>query len=91
VLVHTNHYQASVPPQLAETYRPRGADTLYRLHRLEQRLSACASAVGDGGMRKLLADALQDHFGHPTASAPTPTPRWTGCASGARCARRWST
>lgn len=65
VLVHTNHYQVSVPPQLAETYRPRGADSLFRLHRLEQGLRACRTAGGEGGMRKVLADALRDHFGHP--------------------------
>ncbi len=65
VLVHTNHFVAGFPPQVADSYRPTSTDSLYRLERTQRNLRRCRTA-GDGeDVRAGIEAALADHFGYP--------------------------
>jgi isopenicillin-N N-acyltransferase-like protein len=65
VLVHGNHYQAFLPAPLAATYRPGSPDSLYRAPRLAAALRPARDEQAPGGVRKVIAAGLRDHFGHP--------------------------
>jgi isopenicillin-N N-acyltransferase-like protein len=67
ILVHTNHFIAFVPEQIAATYRPFSVNSLWRLDRLQRGLQAVRSATGPDGVRTAIATALRDHFGHPNS------------------------
>ena len=58
-LVHTNHYLAEIPPEIAATYRP-SPDSILRYGRARQLMAEAAChgvTVGD------LKAMLRDHFG----------------------------
>src|SRR6266542_6632903 len=75
ILVHTNHFIAFVPEQIAATYRPFSVNSLWRLPRLERGLKAVRTAVGATGVRDAIADTLRDHFGHPNSLCKHDDPR----------------
>ena len=82
-LVHTNHYLAEIPPEIAATYRP-SPDSILRYGRARQLMAEAARhgvTVGD------LKAMLRDHFGggrgictHPVA-ARGPHQRWETVAA----------
>jgi isopenicillin-N N-acyltransferase-like protein len=65
VLVHGNHYQYGIPPALAGTYRPSSPDSLFRVPIIERGLEAVRDAAGSAAVRKVVAETMSDHFGHP--------------------------
>ena len=65
LLVHTNHFIAFVPEQVAATYRPFSVNSLWRLPRLTAGLKKVRAAAGTQETRSAIASALRDHFGHP--------------------------
>lgn len=83
-LLHTNHYLAEVPHELASTYTP-SADSLVRYGRGRQILSTAAHAGGIGF--EDLASVARDHFAdgrgccsHPELAAPAHE-RWQTVAT----------
>lgn len=77
-LVHTNHYLAEIPPEIAATYRP-SPDSILRYGRARQLM---AEASRHGVTVDDLKAMLRDHFGdgrgictHPVA-AGGPHERW---------------
>jgi isopenicillin-N N-acyltransferase-like protein len=75
ILVHTNHFIAFVPEQIAATYRPFSVNSLWRLDRLKRGLEAVRSANGSGGVYRAIVLALQDHFGYPNSLCKHDDPR----------------
>jgi isopenicillin-N N-acyltransferase-like protein len=75
ILVHTNHFIAFVPEQIAATYRPFSVNSLWRLDRLKRGLEAVRSANGSGGVHRAIVLALQDHFGYPNSLCKHDDPR----------------
>jgi isopenicillin-N N-acyltransferase-like protein len=75
MLVHANHFQAFVPEQLAETYRPFSPDSLYRVPRIERVLRRARDAATSEGVRATIAEALGDHFGYPNSVCNHPDER----------------
>jgi len=67
ILVHTNHFIAFVPEQIAATYRPFSVNSLWRLDRLKRGLEAVRVANGSGEAFQAVVAALQDHFGYPNS------------------------
>jgi isopenicillin-N N-acyltransferase-like protein len=67
LLVHTNHFIAFVPEQVATSYRPFSVNSLWRLPRLTAGLRAAREASDSQGVRDAIATALRDHFGYPNA------------------------
>lgn len=65
VLVHGNHYQADVPEQLAETYRPFSVDSLYRVPIIESALRPARDHTESSAVRQTIERGLTDHFGLP--------------------------
>ncbi|WP_049576174.1 acyl-coenzyme A--6-aminopenicillanic-acid-acyltransferase [Nocardiopsis sp. SBT366] len=84
VLVHGNHYQAGVPPQLAESYRPLSTDSLIRVPRARRGLAAVRDADTSDEVRAAVHRAMSDHLGHPESLCTHPDPS-------APEVRRWST
>jgi isopenicillin-N N-acyltransferase-like protein len=88
VLVHTNHFLALVPPQIAETYRPTySVDSVYRLTQIQRVLKRAKAQKTPKKMRGLIIAALRDHFSmpdsvcaHPKESVP-PHERYQTVAS----------
>ncbi|MGH3516136.1 MAG: C45 family autoproteolytic acyltransferase/hydrolase [Haloechinothrix sp.] len=72
LLVHGNHYQAFIPPQLAATHRPSPVDSLYRVPRAEQGLARCREAADTSGVRKQVREAMSDHVGYPESVCTHP-------------------
>ncbi|MFG1908592.1 C45 family autoproteolytic acyltransferase/hydolase [Kribbella sp. NPDC048928] len=76
LLVHGNHFQAFVPPQINDTYRPFSPDSLYRVPRVEEGLR---QAARDGSTEKAVETIVQttmsDHFSHPNAVCQHVDPR----------------
>ncbi|HET6740774.1 MAG TPA: C45 family peptidase [Kribbella sp.] len=76
LLVHGNHFQAFVPAQLNDTYRPFSPDSLYRVPRVEEGLRQVAR---DGSTEKAVETIVQttmsDHFSHPNAVCQHVDPR----------------
>lgn len=75
VLVHGNHYQALIPPQLADRHRPRPVDSLYRVPRVEAGLSRLRDADTSDLVRSGIHSAMSDHFGYPHSVCTHPDPR----------------
>jgi isopenicillin-N N-acyltransferase-like protein len=76
LLVHGNHFQAFVPPQIENTYRPFSVDSLYRVPRVEAGLSRLRSAgTTEEAVRTVVRDTMTDHFGHPDAVCQHADPR----------------
>lgn len=74
LLVHGNHYQAFVPPQLAADYRPSSIDSLFRVPRLSEGLQACRDAASTDEVRRLIHTAVSDHLGYPKSTCAHPDP-----------------
>lgn len=84
MIAHTNHYQASVPPQLAGHYRPASSDSLLRLPRVSDGLRRVAEATSAGEARELVRTAMSDHLGFPEGVCTHPVP-------GVDPLKQWST
>ncbi|MFI0468416.1 C45 family autoproteolytic acyltransferase/hydrolase [Saccharopolyspora sp. 5N102] len=84
VLVHGNHYQAFIPPQLAADYRPRPVDSLFRVPRIRTGLRQARTASSGDAVRKAIKDAFSDHFGYPESVCTHPDERTDEI-------RQWST
>ncbi len=67
LLVHTNHFIAFVPEQVAATYRPFSVNSLWRLPRLTEGLRAAKNAKDSASVRAAIAEALRDHFAYPNS------------------------
>lgn len=83
MIAHTNHFQASVPPQLAGRYRPVSSDSLLRLPRVRQGLERVSDARSAEESIELVHAAMSDHLGfpegvctHPNAEAH-PLKQWS--------------
>ncbi|MFE7197743.1 C45 family autoproteolytic acyltransferase/hydolase [Microbacterium oxydans] len=74
MIAHTNHFQASVPPQLAGSYLPVSADSLLRLPRVQERLAAVARAETAEQSYGLVREAMSDHLGFPEGVCTHPNP-----------------
>ncbi len=72
LLVHGNHYQAFVPPQLAADHRPMSPDSLLRVPRARQGLSEAITATD---VRKAIRTAMSDHLGLPDSLCAHPDQR----------------
>ncbi|GGO92048.1 C45 family autoproteolytic acyltransferase/hydolase [Wenjunlia tyrosinilytica] len=75
LLVHGNHFQAALPPQIAATYRPASPDSLIRVPRAESGLRRCRDSSSPHETRKLIRSAMSDHLGHPESLCTHPDPR----------------
>jgi isopenicillin-N N-acyltransferase like protein len=84
LLVHGNHFQAFIPPQIENTYRPFSVDSLYRVPRVEEGLRRLRRLRHDGTTETapieeevayLVQDTMSDHFGHPDAVCQHVDPR----------------
>lgn len=67
LLVHTNHFIAFIPEQVAATYRPFSVNSLWRLPRLTEGLRAVKKARDSEGARAAIGAALRDHFAFPNS------------------------
>lgn len=74
VLVHANHFESFIPPQLEGSYRPFSPDSLYRTTRIRKVLRHAADARSPEAMRDLIGSALRDHFGYPDSVCNHPQP-----------------
>jgi isopenicillin-N N-acyltransferase like protein len=73
VLVHTNHFVAFMPPQIAATYRPTySVDSVYRLTQIQRVLKKSKARKTPKQMRTLIAEALSDHFSVPDSVCAHP-------------------
>jgi isopenicillin-N N-acyltransferase-like protein len=82
-LVHTNHYLAGIPPQLAETYNP-SADSILRYGRASQLLAeAAVDGISESDLKAMLRDHLGGGNGICTHADPgfSPDKRWETVAS----------
>ena len=67
LLVHTNHFIAFVPEQVAATYRPFSVNSLWRLPRLTEGLKAAKKPGDSASVRAAIGAALRDHFAYPNS------------------------
>jgi isopenicillin-N N-acyltransferase-like protein len=74
VLVHANHYQYGVPPEIARGYRPSAPDSLYRVPVIERGLAGVRAATGSAEVRKVVQETMSDHTGYPHAVCEHPDP-----------------
>jgi isopenicillin-N N-acyltransferase-like protein len=84
LLVHGNHYQASVPPQLAGHYRPVSADSLFRVPQARSGLERVRHADGRAETLAGIRAAMSDHLGYPESVCTHPDERRPAV-------RQWST
>jgi isopenicillin-N N-acyltransferase-like protein len=84
LLVHGNHYQASVPPQLAGRYRPVSADSLFRVPRARDALARVRGTADRDSVLDGIRTAMSDHLGYPESVCTHPDERRPAV-------RRWST
>ncbi|GAA1759438.1 C45 family autoproteolytic acyltransferase/hydolase [Agromyces humatus] len=84
LLVHGNHYQASVPPQLAGRYRPVSADSLFRVPRARTGLERVRAAADRDAALRYIRTAMSDHLGYPESVCTHPDERRPAV-------RQWST
>lgn len=84
LLVHGNHYQAFIPPQLAESYRPVSVDSLFRVPQAQRGLEKVRGAASTEEARKLIRAAMSDHLGFPESVCTHPDTRRPA-------SRQWST
>ncbi|WP_049571321.1 acyl-coenzyme A--6-aminopenicillanic-acid-acyltransferase [Streptomyces sp. SBT349] len=75
VLVHGNHYQAFVPPQLAADHRPMSPDSLVRVPRAREGLRPAAGLTESADVRAAIHAAMSDHLGHPDSLCSHADPR----------------
>jgi len=84
LLVHGNHYQAFVPPQLAANHRPMSPDSLLRVPRARHGLLKAAEATEPADVRAAIHGAMSDHLGRPDSLCAHPDDRLGGLS-------QWST
>lgn len=72
LLVHGNHYQAFVPPQLSSSYRPSSPDSLFRVPRVQQGLAGCRHHTDSASVRAEIRSAMSDHLGYPKSVCAHP-------------------
>jgi isopenicillin-N N-acyltransferase-like protein len=76
LLVHGNHFQSFVPPQLEQSYKPFSVDSLYRTPRVEEGLSrARVDGTSPEAVQTIVQTTMSDHFGHPNAVCQHVDPR----------------
>lgn len=75
MIVHANHFQAGIPPQINETYKPFAVDSLYRVPRIEAGLRRARSAQTIDDFRTAVRNAMSDHFAKPNSVCCHPDPR----------------
>jgi isopenicillin-N N-acyltransferase-like protein len=68
LLVHGNHFQSFVPPQIENTYKPFSVDSLYRVPRIEDGLKLCRTeGISAAETREIVRTTMSDHFGFPNS------------------------
>ncbi|MEV6281543.1 C45 family peptidase [Kribbella sp. NPDC051770] len=72
LLVHGNHYQAFVPPQLAARHRPMSPDSLLRVPQARKGLKEAARSAD---VPKAVRSAMSDHLGQPDSLCAHPDDR----------------
>jgi isopenicillin-N N-acyltransferase-like protein len=75
LLVHGNHYQAFVAPNLADTHRLISPDSLVRVPQARKGLSKAAQAEKSEDVRAAIHTAMSDHLGHPDSLCAHPDER----------------
>lgn len=76
LLVHGNHFQAFVPPQIEDSYTPFSVDSLYRVPRVEEGLNRLGrDGTTDEAIAGIVQTTMSDHFGHPDAVCQHVDPR----------------
>ena len=73
VLVHGNHYQAFVPPQLADNHRPMSPDSLLRVPQARKGLRRAAGPEKSVDVRTSIHEAMSDHLGYPDSLCAHPS------------------
>ncbi|WP_067140625.1 C45 family autoproteolytic acyltransferase/hydolase [Microtetraspora malaysiensis] len=74
VLVHGNHFEAFVPEQINDSYKPFAVDSLYRVQRIRQGLRAVRDTTEPAKVRAVIRDTMSDHFGWPESVCNHPNP-----------------
>jgi isopenicillin-N N-acyltransferase-like protein len=74
VLVHANHFQSFIPPQIENDYKPFAIDSLYRVPRIDKGLRAAGTANGVAAFREEVRSTMADHFGAPNSVCNHPDP-----------------
>ncbi|MGC4939411.1 C45 family autoproteolytic acyltransferase/hydolase [Kribbella sp. DT2] len=72
LLVHGNHYQAFVPPQLAAQHRPMSPNSLLRVPQARRGLKEAATT---SDVPKAVRTAMSDHLGQPDSLCAHPDDR----------------
>jgi isopenicillin-N N-acyltransferase-like protein len=76
LLVHGNHFQSFIPPQIEQSYKPFSVDSLYRTPRVEEGLSrARVDGTTEEAVQSIVQTTMSDHFGHPNAVCQHVDPR----------------
>lgn len=76
LLVHGNHFQSFVPPQIEQSYKPFSVDSLYRTPRVEEGLSRVrVDGTTEEAVQHIVRTTMSDHFGHPNAVCQHVDPR----------------
>jgi isopenicillin-N N-acyltransferase-like protein len=75
VLVHGNHYEAFVPPQLAAHHRPMSPDSLLRVPQARKGLRRATSPEKSVDVRNAIHAAMSDHLGFPDSLCAHPDER----------------
>ncbi|WP_063766749.1 MULTISPECIES: C45 family autoproteolytic acyltransferase/hydolase [unclassified Streptomyces] len=75
LLVHGNHFQAFVPPQIEGTYRPFSVDSLFRVPRVTDGLRAARTVTSSSALRAHVREVMSDHFAHPNGVCQHADPR----------------
>jgi isopenicillin-N N-acyltransferase-like protein len=65
ILVHGNHYRYGIPEPLLGSNQLSSVDSLYRVPIIERGLAAVRDAGDSGQIRKIVAQTMSDHTGHP--------------------------
>jgi isopenicillin-N N-acyltransferase-like protein len=65
VLAHANHYEYGIPAPITNTFELGSPDSLYRVQVLRRGLAAAKEASDCAGLRKVIAETLSNHTGHP--------------------------
>lgn len=75
LLVHGNHYQSTVPPQLAGSYRMANPDSVYRVSRVREGLQGLRAAATSEDAVEWTHSTMSDHFGYPDSVCNHPDDR----------------
>jgi isopenicillin-N N-acyltransferase like protein len=76
LLVHGNHFQSFIPPQIEQSYKPFSVDSLYRTPRVEEGLSrARVDGTTEEAVQSIVQTTMSDHFSHPNAVCQHVDPR----------------